>query len=1039
MLHVTLLGEQVISDDVTGQVRTRSSRSIALLAYLATHAGSPQPRQRIAGLFWPDSTDAQALTNLRRELHQLRQVLDNDPSLLAEPASLCWQDTESCHVDAREFDAERLAAHRAQADGDDDALLTHARKALDAYAGDLLPAVHDDWVLDVRSQLARQCVELCDLVAAAGARSGELAVAVEAARRRVRLEPLEEVGYRTLMRLQSELGDRAGAISTYHHCASVLERELGIDPDVETRELLGSLLDPGSRSYIPQRSSTHRAGIASARLIGREPELGRLLSAWRSAADGRPHLALVCGEAGVGKTRLIAELTTAARAQGAVVATTRCFGTSGRLPLAPVAEWLRDPAVGMATAGLQQVWRTEVQRLVPSGARQAAPSSGSRAKVDAWQRHRFYEGLARALTCVGRPTLLVLDNLQWCDEETLSFLAFLLGLTADAPMLVAATARSDAVINDPLAEWTAQMRSAGLLTEVPLSPLSVDQTANLAEMLLGRSLRREDAQTLHATTGGFPLYVVEASRVEASRAAIDMDDSRFLRGGLSAVLQRRLDQATPMAREVAGLAAAVGRDFSLDLVTEASDAVADDVVRAIDELWRLRIIRELPSGYDFSHDLLREAAYADVSPPRRWLLHRRLAQSLELLHADRRDEIAAQLAEQYAHGGLPARAMSYYQRAAEIAAGTFANAEAIRLYRKALTIVHSLPEGRGRDAAELEIMEGLTPPLNAEHGYSSPQLQEATERCLALAEGLGRRDSVLTSLIGLWTSRFVQGHVVDGHQIVARALRLAEPGTELEGQAHFGFAGSAFTLGMPAQALPHFDVACERSEGAPSLIVGTKPDVHARAWAAHAHWLLGHDDESRTAGHAAIARAREIDHPYSLAVALAYGAVTCQLRDDRSELEAAVGELGELCGRFGFAYYREWGVVLDGWMRGGESGTRTTRRGIDTLKKARSIVRMPYWLSLLADLLARDDRPDSARATLDAALVDGRARQELWWIPEVMRMRAAYDRPDEAVARLQAAVELARAHGSLAHVRRCERDLAGHGVHLAVPGVRSTP
>lgn len=1026
MLHVTLLGEQVISDDVTGRVRTRSSRSIALLAYLATHAGSPQPRQHIAGLFWPESTDAQALTNLRRELHQLRQVIDNDPSLLVEPASLTWRDCDSCRVDARVFDDERRAALGADVLGDDGALLTHARKALDAYAGELLPGIHDDWVLDARSQLARQCVDLCDLVSTAGARSGELSIAVEGARRRVRLEPLEEIGYRTLMGLQAELGDRAGAISTYHHCASVLERELGIDPDEQTRGLLQRLLDPDAGSsgpYTALSPSTLRAGVASARLIGREPELGRLLSTWRSAADGHPQLALVSGEAGVGKTRLVAEVAAAARAQGAVVASTRCFGTSGRLPLAPVAEWLRDPAMGRATAGLPQVWRTEVERLVPAGARKRAPSSGSRAKVDAWQRHRFFEGLARALTGVGRPVLLLLDNLQWCDEETLSFLTFCLGLTSDAPVLVLATVRNDAVHDYPLAEWAAQMRVAGLLSEVGLGPLTVDETTNLAGMMLGRPLRGDDAQTLHATTGGFPLYVVEASR-----AAIDVDDSGFLLGELSAVLQRRLDQATPMAREVAGLAAAVGRDFGLNLITEASDVVADDVVRAIDELWRLRIIRELPNGYDFSHDLLREAAYAELSPPRRWLLHRRLAQGLELIHADRRDDVAAQLAEQYARGGLPERALSYYRRAAEIAAGTFANAEAIRLYRKALALVLSLPAGPGRDAAELDIMEGLTAPLNAEHGYSSPQLHEATERCLALAEGLGRRDSILTSLIGMWTSRFVQGHVVEGHQLVSRALTLVDPGSELEAQAHFGFAGSALTLGMPAQALPHFDRASERAEGAPSLIVGTKPEVHARAWSAHAHWLLGQDDEARAAGQDAIARAREVDHPYSLAVALAYGAVTCQLLEDRAGLADAVRELGELCGRFGFAYYREWGVVLDGWLSAGEAGTRTTRDGIDTLKAARSLVRMPYWLSLLADLLARGGRPDAARATLDAALVDGRARQEWWWIPEVMRMRAAYDQPDDAAARLRAAVALAHDHGSVAHVRRCERDLATYGV-----------
>ena len=107
MLHVSLLGEQAITDDGTGSVRIRSSRAVALVAFLVVHAGSPQTRQRIAGLFWPDSTDAQALTNLRRELHYLRQVLGDEPSLVVTPRDLCWRDTETCRVDVRIFDIER--------------------------------------------------------------------------------------------------------------------------------------------------------------------------------------------------------------------------------------------------------------------------------------------------------------------------------------------------------------------------------------------------------------------------------------------------------------------------------------------------------------------------------------------------------------------------------------------------------------------------------------------------------------------------------------------------------------------------------------------------------------------------------------------------------------------------------------------------------------------------------------------------------------------------------------------------------------------
>jgi DNA-binding SARP family transcriptional activator/tetratricopeptide (TPR) repeat protein len=1037
MLHVSLLGEQAITDDATGTVRTRSSRTVALVTFLVAHAGSPQTRQRIAGLFWPDSTDAQALTNLRRELHHLRHALGDQPSLVVTSKDLCWRDTETCRVDVRTFDIERKAALAAAATNDSERVLLHATTAIAQYQGELLPGVYDDWILDARSELERQCVDLCDLICETRARTGDLTGAVDAARRRIQLRPLEEVGYRTLMKLQADLGDRAGAVTTYHHCASVLERELGVDPDQATRKALQRVMTrvhPAAAPLPTIEPAAVRSGFAAAKLVGRSRELGVLLTLWGTAAAGRPSLALVRGDAGVGKTRLVAEVAELARLQGALVASTQCFGTSGRLALAPVADWLRSPAVQSTLAPLDPVWRVEVDRLVPSGKGRGEPGAGSRAMVDAWQRHRFFEGLARALIGVGRPMLLVLDNLQWCDQETLAFLTFYLGLATDDPVMVAGTLRNDNLDDEPeLADWAVRMRATGMLTELFLSPLEVADTARLAEAVSGRPLLEEETKLLQATTGGFPLYVVEAAR-----STVDLGSTSLPVGDLTAVLRNRLEQLTPAAREVAGLAAAVGRNFTLDLLSETSDLEAGNVVQAVDELWRRRIIHEFRDGYDFSHDLLRETAYTQVSPPKRWLLHRRLAQGLELLHADDTDVVSAQLAQQYARGGRPERAVAYYRRAAEVAAGRFAHAEAIRLHKEALSIVRTLPDGRDRDRQELAVLEAMAAPLNARYGYSSPELQEALERSIALAETLGRKDSALAGLVGLWASRFVQGRIAGAHQMATRVLTVVEPDSELSGPAHFAFGGSAVSLGMPAEALRHFDLAAKLTKGALSLSVGTRPDVHVKAWAAHAHWLLGHDDEALSSCRDAIKLARAIDHPYSLAVALAYGGITYQIRHDMSELRDTVGELRELCDRYAFAYYREWGLVLGGWSSTDGSGTGLAQRGINNLRSEGSFARMPYWLSLLADVSARNNRADAARATLDAALVGGQARDDLWWMPEVMRMRAAYDDPEAAASRLRSAARMSHAHGSVALLRRCERDLAERGVRSA-PGVLPIP
>jgi DNA-binding SARP family transcriptional activator/tetratricopeptide (TPR) repeat protein len=1038
MLHVSLLGEQAITDSGTGAVRPWSPRMAALVTFLVTHAGLPQGRQRIAELFWPDSPPHQALTNLRRELHHLRNALGEEPALVVTAKDLCWRDGGTSRVDVRVFDIEHAAALASASAGDRGALIAHATAAIAEYRGDLLPGVYDDWLTEARADLERRCVDLCDLICQAhrenhrrnhGENHGrnhrgntgndDLQDAMEAARRRIRLRPLEEVGYRALMALQAEQGDGAGAVSTYHHCASIVERELGIVPDQATRDALQSVLSrmrPGDAPATekPERAAG-RSGFAVAELVGRSRELRLLDELWATAAGGRPSVVLVRGSPGVGKSLLLAETAQRARRQGAVVAGSRCFGTPGRLALAPVADWLRTPATQSAVAVLDPVWRAEVGRLVPpdDGAREIRP--GLRTLADGWQRHRFFEGLARALLGTGRPLLLLLDDMQWCDQETLAFLTFCLGFLPEAPLLVAGAVREENLGERPaLLDWSARMRTAGVCTELCLNPLEAGDTARLAEAITGRHLSAEDRTLLYATTGGYPLYVVEAMRTHA-----DSGGAPLPAGDLTAVLRGRLEQVSADAREVAGLASAVGQNFTLDLLAGASDLDAGTVVRAVDELWQRRIIHELPDGYDFSHDLLRETAYAQVSPPRRWLMHRRLAEGLERAHAGDTDRVSARLAEQYARGGRPDLAVTYYRRAAGIASSRFAHDEAIRLHDEALSIVRA----RAEDGQELEILEAQAAPLNAGRGFSSPELQQVLQRSVDLAERLHRTESLLTALVGLWATRFVQGNSADAYEVASRALALAKEGSELSASAHFAFAGSALSLGRQAEALRHFALAVTPVGQAHSLTIGTRPDVHGTAWAAHAHWLTGQEEEARANCRHAVELARSMGHPYNLALALGYAGITHHMSQDFPAMTEAVSELRALCERYGFAYYREWGLILDGWCRGGEHGIELVRRGIDNLKADGAFARMPYWLSLLADLEARNERPHAARATLDAALAAARARDDLWWLPEVMRLRAAYDEPEEATGRLRAAARLAGVHGSVALLRRCERDL----------------
>ncbi len=835
MLHVTLLGEQAITDDGAG-VQTRSSRAVALVAFLVAHVGVPQPRQRIAGMFWPDSTDAQALTNLRRELHHLRQALGDDRSLVVTPRNLCWRDSGTCRVDLRIFDNERQAALAAAAAGDDEGVLRHAAAAVAQYKGDLLPGVYDDWLLEARSELERRCADLCDLLSAARARTGDLAGAADAVRRRIQLQPLEEAGDRTLMLLQADLGDRAGAVSTYHHCASVLERELGVIPDPATRQAFRRLMtdgDPASARLPDLQPDTSRSGFAAAQLVGRLRELGLLQELWRAAAAGRPGLALVGGGAGVGKTRLVAEVAEAARRHG---------GT---------ARW----------------WR-------------AASASEHR---DGWPWRRWRTGCGTRPFRKRRPRQ---------GRTSLSTCSLRRATSTPVP-------------------WQRRWTSCGAAGSCESSVTATTfPTISSAMRRTRRSARRSDG----SCTGAWRRRSSCCTLTTRTRSRLSSRSSTPAAGG----------QGGPWP------------------ITDAPPA------------WQ----------------------QACSPMPRR--------------------------------SGCTARPCRWCAECRREKTGTGGNSKSLRPWPHRST------------------------PGTAIHqrSFSGP-----LERSINLAESLGRRDSTLTGLVALWATQFVQGRIADGYQTATRALTLVGPGSDLSGPAHFAVGGSAVSLGRPAEGLRHLELAAQLAGGAVWLSVGTRSDVQGTAFAAHAHWLLGHDAEALSARHDAIKMARAIGHPYCLAVALAYGSITHQMRHDLPELREMVGELRELCGRYGFAYYREWGLILDGWSRPDDSGIDLARQGIANLKAAGSFARWPYWLSLLADLLARNDRLDAARASLDAALAAGRQRDDLWWLPEVMRLRAAYDEPEAAISRLCSAAEMAAAHGSAGLLLRCEHDLGTRGVRTAPPSV----
>ncbi len=633
-LHIQLFGDFSLTygnESVTG---VNTPRLHSLFAYLVLHRDAPQLRQHLAFLFWPDTSEAQARNNLRQTLHQLRHALpDANRFLHADARTLGWRQDAAFILDVAEFERALTSADGAERREE---RLAALKRAADLYRGDLVPSCYDEWICGDRERL-RQChrqalLRLIDLLEM----QRDHAEAIRHAQRLIRDDAIDEDAYRCLMRLLALNSDRASALRIYQSCVATLQRELGVEPSPATREVYESLLRADS-PVIP--ASDHQPMLETKLpLIGRGREWERLHAAWLQASTGEAGFALVTGEAGIGKTRLAEELMTWACQQGIRVARTRSYAAEGQLSLAPISDWLRSDALRTNLAKLDLVWRIEVSRIVPELRAKHSDLPPYETMTEYGQRQRFFEALARAVLAAPQPLMLLIDDLQWCDQDTMEWLHFLLRFDRQARILIIGTARAEEIPpQHPLRSLLLYLRSAARITELTLQPLDAAETAKLAAHIADREPDVESAMRLYRETEGNPLFVVETVRSEPG--GWGLGDKRWesldalepvtsIPRRVQAVISGRLEQLSAPAREVAALAAAIGRAFNLDLLIQVGHLDEGGAVRALDELWQKRIVYEkAPHSYDFTHDKLREVAYAEISNPKRRLLHRRIAQA----------------------------------------------------------------------------------------------------------------------------------------------------------------------------------------------------------------------------------------------------------------------------------------------------------------------------------------------------------------------------------------------------------------------------
>ena len=964
-------------------------------------------------------------------------------------------------------------------------------RAIGLYTGPFLDGFHlpgasefEHWADGERDRLRRSYSRSLESLAQAAEERREWRSAVERWRGLVSEEPYDARLTLRLMRALEGAGDRAGALQQARLHTSLLQQEFGAgpDPDVvalaDRLRIMATATDAvealnggpgGSRAEPFPGENVTRSGAQGGdlpipappaleapvlALVGRTAEWECLTRAWLAGRRGPPRCLLVSGVAGIGKTRLVEEFVRWADRQSAAIAMSRCYGTVGRLPYAPLADWLRSPALRQSVAALPEVWRAELAGLLPEVGIQPSETGSRRDVPQVEARHRFFEAMVRAIAEAPHPLLLFIDDIQWADRDTLEWIRYLLRGQEPLWVLVVATLRLGEVpLEDRLDQVLLDLRRDGRLEELPLEPLDVADTAALGAAVAGATLDPAAARALHLETEGHPLYIVEMMRSKAAeldgavpametsarRASTGSGARQPLPQRVLATIEARLAQLSAPCRMVVGVAAVIGREFRMDLLSEGSGIGEDEAASALDELLERRLVREQSDGsYDFSHANIREVAYAGLSSARRRLLHQRIARAL-IASAAGSTGSAAAIAQHLDQGGLIEEAVPYYERAAEVANRIYAYEEAIGHLNQALALLGTLPESAERDRRELALQIALGPPLRESRGWAAPEIGEMAARAWTLGERVGTEPERLRVMWELVSFRVARGTGL--HEALETAegalqLALAQKDPSLLAPAYHLVGEIRCQMGEFTRARECLEQAAElydrRDHATHARLLGVDYGVLSPSFASHALWHLGYSDQALARSRQALGRAEELADPFSRAIALAYDATLQQFCGARDAVEEQAAAAIAVSTEYGFPYYLAWGTILHGWAvaeRGQvERGIAQMREGLAAMRATGCDYRRSYYLSLLAQVCGRAGQIDEGLDLLQEALTSAEASGEHWKDAELYRLRgellAASGAPSGDVRRmLQQAVDVASRQGAKALVVRAKRSL----------------
>ena len=725
MLCVHLFGGLAVSWGETPLPPIAGTAARSLFAYLVTYRDRPHTRDLLAGTFWMNVPDVVARRRLSQAMWQIGKSLRPHRVLLTEGDTVQLNSDLPLWIDVAEFQQMRAEAEAPLPDSAVASALDRLQRAAELYRGPFLSGYYDDWVLSERERLREALLEVLEKLVAGRKQQGAYKHALVSARRLAAEDPWREEAHREVMRLCHLLGRDQAALQQFELCRRVLEDELDAEPSAETAALAAEIADREAMAEYPLLPSAAPPTAAPflerpdrLPLVGRHAELRELLRQLESAMQGAGGLTLVCGEAGVGKTRLLSELEGNAQWRGVRTLWGLCYELADPPAYQPLIEVLRAEITGLQQSSLGSLWRVELARLLPEmEIGDARPTSLEPEE----ERRRLSEAMVRALLALSqtRPCLILLESAQWMDVTSLETIRYLLPRLTDAPLMVVITVRPEE-LRGRQARIVSTLEGTRLPRRLELGRLKL----SAAEELVAHALGLEQpapifSARLHKETEGNPFFLIETLRALVDEGLLYRDEQGDwstpwdeatsdyaelpLPASVLQSIERRLDRLSPLQNELLSLAAIIGRSVTFDLWHLASEKGARDLIDIGDELCRKGILlaneAELEEAdYVFAHDQIRRVAHDRLAAPRRRLYHQRVAEALERLAPDN----AEALAHHWTEAKIWDKAVDYHRLAGERARGVYANDNAVAHFSKALAGLDHLP-GTGNTVLRYEL------------------------------------------------------------------------------------------------------------------------------------------------------------------------------------------------------------------------------------------------------------------------------------------------------------------------------------------------